>query len=95
MKTEYINNNGKQLIVTDKSESGNKVVYFESYNTVIAKQIYDDIGAYVVETFLDEKYWNYSSTTSKYRNIFLGETTKETEKKIKSGHYKLTDLNEE
>ena len=36
-----------------------------------------------------------NNSTSKYRNIFLGETTKETLKKIKSGEYKLVNLNKE
>jgi len=36
---------------------------------------------------------DYSVTTGKYRNQFLGETKKETEAKIKSGEYILTDLN--
>ena len=44
-------------------------------------------------TYLDKKYWNFSNTTSKYRNKFLNETTKETIAKIKSGEYKLVDLN--
>ena len=43
--------------------------------------------------FLDAKYWNYSVTTSKYRNQFLNESTKETQAKINSGEYKLVDLN--
>jgi len=98
MKVENItSNNGNkianQFIVTDKHEMGNKIEYFQSYSSMIAKKIYDDIGAYVVETFLDKKYWNYSNTTGKYRNIFLGETIKDTKKKIKSGKYILTDLN--
>jgi hypothetical protein len=42
---------------------------------------------------LDETYWDYSKTTGKYRNLFLGETKSETEKKIKSGEYILTNLN--
>ena len=42
---------------------------------------------------LDQKYWNYSNTTGKYRNIFLNETIKDTKAKIKSGEYILTDLN--
>jgi len=33
------------------------------------------------------KNWDYSVTTSKYRNQFLGETTKETQAKIDSGQY--------
>ncbi len=46
-----------------------------------------------VKIYLDQKYWNYSNTTGKYRNIFLGETIKDTKAKIKSGEYILTDLN--
>ena len=34
-----------------------------------------------------------SNTTGKYRNIFLDENINETKKKIKSGEYKLVDLN--
>jgi hypothetical protein len=97
MKVENItSNNGNkianQFIITD-NDNGNKKEYFQSYNSMIVKKIYDNIGAYVVETYLDQKYWNYSNTTGKYRNIFLGETITETKKKIKSGEYILTDLN--
>ena len=63
--------------------------YFQSYSSIIAV---DRFGKYP-KIFLDKNHWNYSSTTSKYRNIFLNETTKETRAKIKSGEYKLRDLN--
>ena len=43
--------------------------------------------------YLDENKWDYSVTTGKYRNIFLNETEKETEAKIKSGEYILSNLN--
>lgn len=69
-------------------DAGN--VFFQSYDSVICKKDYSS-GELVV--YLDERYWDYSVTTGKYRNIFLGETKKETEKKIKSGEYILTDLN--
>ena len=59
---------------------------FQSYDSVIVKQTRKN-------TYLDYYYWNYSETTSKYRNIFLDETTKETQYKIDKGIYKLTDLN--
>ena len=59
---------------------------FQSYNSVIC--IIEN-GAIT----LDTNFWNYSTTTSKYRNKFLGETTKDTQKKIDSGEYKLADLN--
>ena len=72
-----------QFIFTD--EIGNR--YFQSYNSVIAKINPLD------QIYLDQKYWNYSNTTGKYRNIFLNETIKDTKAKIKSGEYILTDLN--
>lgn len=62
-------------------------VYFQSYSSIIVKREFSG------RTFLDETYWNYSKTTSKYRNIFLGETTKETQRKINEGIYVLTNLN--
>ena len=41
----------------------------------------------------NEYYWDYSRTTGKYRNNFLNEYTDETRSKIKSGEYKLKNLN--
>lgn len=61
--------------------------FFQSYDSVIVKKDYDG------RVWLDSFYWDYSRTTSKYRNEFLNETTKDTEKKIKSGEYILTSLN--
>jgi hypothetical protein len=58
---------------------------FQSYDSIIVKV---EGG----QVYLDETYWNYSKTTSKYRNRFLGDSTKEIESKIKSGEYILTDL---
>jgi len=59
---------------------------FQSYNSTIVKI---ENG----KTYLDLNKWDYSKTTGKYRNIFLNENKKETEKKIKSGEYILIDLN--
>lgn len=61
--------------------------YFQSYNSIIVK--IDNSG----QVYLDSYYWNYSNTTSKYRNQFLYEDTATTKAKIKSGEYILTDLN--
>ena len=63
-------------------------VYFQSYSTIIAFRPFDGSGVQ-----LDKESWDYSTTTGKYRNLFLRETKKETEKKIKDGTYKLTNLN--
>lgn len=42
---------------------------------------------------LDRDKWNYSITTARYRNRFLGEATAATRKRIKSGQYVLANLN--
>jgi len=68
------------LIFTDKG------TIFQSYSSIIA--VY--IGGKV---YLDENYWDYSVTTGKYRNMFLEESKKETERKIKEKKYILTNLN--
>jgi hypothetical protein len=67
-------------ILTDKG------LVFQSYSSVIAAKVGGKI-------YLDANKWDYSVTTGKYRNQFLRETKKETEKKIKDGAYILTDLN--
>lgn len=61
-------------------------IFFQSYESVIAKIVNEVVT-------LDTKYWNYSKTTSKYRNMFLRETSEETKAKVKSGIYKLANLN--
>ena len=63
---------------------------FQSYNTIIAFYCWDGISG---TTYLDREMWDYSRTTGKYRNKFLGETKADTERKIKSGEYILTNLN--
>tara|TARA_R100001443_G_scaffold46_1_gene195 strand:+ start:4611 stop:4880 length:270 start_codon:yes stop_codon:yes gene_type:complete len=65
----------------------NEGKYFQSYRSIIA--FIDNNN----NVFLDEDYWDYSRTTSKYRNMFLGEDIVETRKKIESGEYELTELN--
>tara|TARA_R100001443_G_scaffold18979_2_gene30306 strand:- start:4942 stop:5220 length:279 start_codon:yes stop_codon:yes gene_type:complete len=82
------------------SNSGNQVAnqfeiqtdegfYFQSYDSIIVF-IPNDSDE---KTVLDINTWDYSRTTGKYRNIFLGESKQETEKKIKEGIYILKDLN--
>ena len=91
MKVENItSSNGNkianQFVITDNKQNE----YFQSYNSMIVKKDYESDQ---VKIYLDQKYWNYSNTTGKYRNIFLGETIKDTKAKIKNGTYILTDLN--
>ena len=72
-----------QFIIND--EYNNQL--FQSYISIVAKRYTNGM----VE--LDKKYWNFSKTTSKYRNMFLNETNQETNFKVKIGVYKLVDLN--
>ena len=67
-----------------RTENG---TYFQSYDSIIAYR--DNEG----KITLDKISWDYSKTTGKYRNLFLGENKKETERKIKNGIYKLANLN--
>lgn len=83
-----------QFLITDEGRGANgnfiKRETFQSYESVIAtKTFWNDR----TDIELDEKYWDFSTTTGKYRNIFLGEDKATTEKKIKSGEYTLTNLN--
>jgi len=72
-----------QFIITTS-----KGIFFQSYDSIIA---FIPFGNKPVQ--LDKKYWDYSKTTGKYRNLFLRERKPETEQKIENKIYKLTDLN--
>lgn len=85
MKVRNMTRNGKKVANQFIIEDGD-AEFFQSYNSIIAKR---EGG----KVYLDERYWNYSVTTSRYRNYFLGETTKETQRKIDDGTYTLCNLN--
>jgi len=88
MKVENIRNKANRILNQFIIEDDDGNTFFQSYKSIIVK--IDSNGV----TTLDEKFWDYSVTTGKYRNIFLGETKKETENKIKTGVYRLGCLNE-
>ena len=80
-----------QLHITDNGVDWD-IEYFQSYQSIIVmRNTNKESGE--VDITLDSKYWDYSRTTSKYRNEFLGEKKGETLKKIESGEYTLADLN--
>ena len=90
IKVENIlSNNGNkipnQFIITDYK---NNCEIFQSYKSIIAIKDLNNNKIY-----LDSYYWDYSTTTGKYRNIFLNEKKNETQKKINSKEYILKDLN--
>jgi hypothetical protein len=89
---------GKIHVENMTSKSGNSIanqfvirtkqgVYFQSYDSLI---VFINNKRQV---FLDTCYWDYSNTTGKYRNQFLGENIQETRRKIKNKEYKLKNLN--
>ena len=81
-----------QFIITDKQYNEKE----DSWITTETFQSYDSTIAVIFSSgvvLLDENTWDYSVTTGKYRNDFLGEGIAETRAKIKSGEYLLTDLN--
>ena len=61
--------------------------YFQSYNSIIC------FCPKKGKTQLDKNYYDYSKTTSRYRNAFLGCNSKELQHKIDSGEYELVNLN--
>jgi len=63
-------------------------VMYQSYDSNIAFRTYGS------KVYIDSKYWDYSATTGKYRNMFLGEKKQDTLAKIKSGEYILANLND-
>tara|TARA_Y100000401_G_scaffold15553_1_gene10597 strand:- start:36938 stop:37243 length:306 start_codon:yes stop_codon:yes gene_type:complete len=78
--------NGNKIANQFVIELGIDEEIFQSYKTIIAHKK----GA---EITLDSDYWDYSRTTSKYRNSFLDMTTQEIKQGIKSGSIKLEKLN--
>jgi hypothetical protein len=83
-----------QFIIEDEGHGSNgnfiSKQVFQSYNSIIVEKIvWDDR----TDITLDKNKWDYSKTTGKYRNIFLNETRKQTEAKIKSGIYTIENLN--
>jgi len=81
MQTPAGNTSRNQYILSDRNGDT-----FVSYGTNIARR---KLGV----IYLDETYWDYSATTGRYRNQFLGEGINDTRKGIKSGRYTLTNLN--
>jgi hypothetical protein len=85
MQSPHGNKIANQFIIESE-----QATVFQSYDSIIVKKMHNGSSSI---TYLDEMYWDYSKTTGKYRNIFLGETKAETQKKIDSGEYILTNLN--
>ena len=81
------NSNGNKVANQFIIDNKNKEI-FQSYNSIIAVR-----NKKTDKITLDSYYWDYSVTTGKYRNQFLGEGIAETRRKIKEKIYKLKNLN--
>jgi hypothetical protein len=68
----------------------NNKTYFQSYDVIVA--VRDNKSNKVT---LDKTYYNYSKTTSKYRNSFLNVDSKEFNNNLKNKMYSLRDLNKQ
>lgn len=79
--------NGNKVANQFLINTGDGVRWFRSYSSNIARVDADG------NVTLDATYWDYSATTSKYRNLFLGNDTATCKRLIKSGVYRLGDLN--
>ncbi len=80
MEVENFNGYANQFIITDEFGT-----YFQSYKSMIAFKRIDG------KVFLGND-WDYSTTTGKYRNMFLNDDKKGIIKGIKDGYYILADL---
>ena len=83
-----------QFVIEDGPNS-----IFQSYASTIARIDRDGQSCNikscmtVIQVTVDSTYWDYSRTTSKYLGQFLGEPMKDVRAKVKSGEYKLANLN--
>ena len=80
---KIVNNHHVINLWNDKKEL---LTRFYSYGTCIVQIVNSKIT-------LDKYYYNYSRTTSKYRNMYLGLDSKQLTKKIASGEIELANLN--
>lgn len=80
LKTGYTRVENQFIIYGDKGRA------FQSYNTIIAV-ICNNGNIYLTKDY------NYSATTSKYCNRFLGLSSKERDAEIKNGKIKIIEIN--
>lgn len=74
--------NGNKVVNQFIIETKDKII-FKSYNSIIA------VKSKSTGKITLGRDWDYSRTTGKYRNQFLGEGIAVTREKIESGEYKV------
>ena len=83
MNVQNLTSNQGNKIANQFQVTTDKGRFFQSYESVI---VFIPNNGGKIQLGAD---WEYSKTTGKYRNIFLGENKKETERKLKEGIYIL------
>lgn len=77
-------NCGERVIANQFIIEGKGFTLFQSYKSPIALRTEGKVYIF--------KDWDYSVTTGKYRNLFLGETKSQTLARLKSGEYIAIDF---
>lgn len=88
VKVRNMKSNSGRSVANQFEIETDDATYLQSYDSVIVKKAHKENRVY-----LDKYYWDYSVTTGRYRNMFLGENKSVTQMKIDSGEYILTNLN--
>jgi hypothetical protein len=86
--SNLINNNNNKEVKNQFSITTENGILFQSYKSIICF-----IDQKNNKIYLDGKYYNYSTTTSKHRNNFLRVDNKTFNDNLKNNKYILTDLN--
>ena len=80
-----------QVILSDMT--GKTFVSYGSKIVYKSKDRADD--GLPLEIVMDDRYWDYSRTTGKYRNEFMNMGVQQVRDHIKTGRIKIGDLNRE
>ena len=86
MKVQNMINSNSKTVPDQFIIYNDMATFFQSYDSIIVKLANGNV-------YLDENKWDWSKTTSKYRNLFLSRTTAEIKARIKTGEYILSNLN--
>ena len=98
MLTQHGGNPTPSQIVTTVVQGIKTTRVFQSYGVVIAKIVTDYSNPLLNrprrKVYVDKIYGDYSNTTRRYRNVFLGMNSQELRDGIKSGAVKVVNLND-
>jgi hypothetical protein len=88
MRVSQLINSGGRPVPNHFVIEYNGFKWLQSYNALVARI---DVESEEVE--LDQNYWEYSKTTARHRNAFLGMDNSEVKRHVDDGTFRLVDLN--